>query len=333
MPAVLKKLGFRPEETSGLITENGTTCIAAVANWLKLCAVSEVTLLTPYYFSTPYNLQRLGISVLELPAVREGTYSIPPNMSLSEGQALWLTNPIFSTGSYLPDSDIHRLIEIADSGAIVVADEALALSPSRIGAVLGGHRNFVGIYTPHKSVCVNGLKFSVITFHPKHQAAFEDWSDVLSGGLSISAAAAVDHFLTPAFDEYRLHFTGLIEATRDWHNSILARWRGDIETDEHARGHFVTAYAPQLSAHLGDNLSFLSHLIEETGCVVIPGTRSAFDTKHGFCFRVNLARDSAEFRYALTALYKLLGEASAISRLRKAPSRSCQYFAPAESRC
>ena len=49
----------------------------------------------------------------------------------------------------------------------------------------------MGIYTPHKSVCMNGLKFSVIAFHPSHQKIFQDLADILLGGLSLSAVGAI----------------------------------------------------------------------------------------------------------------------------------------------
>ncbi|MBV8824537.1 MAG: hypothetical protein JO220_06105 [Hyphomicrobiales bacterium] len=306
IPLILEKLGFQPAKTRALLTENGTTCISLVANWLKLNGVFEVILLTPYYFTTPYNLRRLGIEVRELPSKRPDSYGLPPDIKVGPGQALWVTNPIYSTGLFLRETDIDQLLTIANNGAFVIADEALAPPPSKIAAALCGHRNFVGIYTPHKSICINGLKFSAIIFHPEHQSAFEDWADILSGGLSVSAMAAIDHFLSPAFDNYRALFIAIVDETREWHNSLVTLSGDSVQTDHYTRGHFVTTYAPNLSASLGNNLSFLSQMLKETGCVLIPGSRSGFDPQHGFCFRVNLAQDSDEFRSALPGLYKFL---------------------------
>src|SRR5690606_10254623 len=76
--AVLRKLGFCADRVGALITENGTTSISAVANWLKLQGVTEVTLLTPYYYATSYSLLRLGLSVREVALERsaDGAYQI-----------------------------------------------------------------------------------------------------------------------------------------------------------------------------------------------------------------------------------------------------------------
>jgi aspartate/methionine/tyrosine aminotransferase len=305
-PQVLEKLGFASQHARALIAENGTSCIAAVANWLNLRQISEVTLLTPYYFTTPYNLRRLGISVREVPAQRNGSYGLPSDLKISRGQALWLTNPIYSTGMYSLELYIDQLVEIADSGVVIISDEALALGPSRIGARLGGHRNYISISSPHKSICVNGLKFSAIVFHSNHLEVFEDWADILSGGLSIAAVAAVDHFLTPAFDRYQTQFVSLINETRKWHSSIVLEFMGRIRTDQQTKGHFVTTYVPHFSAQTGSDLKFLSDILNETGCILIPGTRSGFDESYGFCFRVNLAQDSDEFRSSLSRLYRFL---------------------------
>jgi|SRR5271157_5668175 len=50
---VLSKLGFSADRVGALITENGTTSISAVANWLKLSGITEVTLLYDILQSAP----------------------------------------------------------------------------------------------------------------------------------------------------------------------------------------------------------------------------------------------------------------------------------------
>jgi hypothetical protein len=248
--------------------------------------------------------------VREVPAQRDGSYGLPANLKLRPGQALWLTNPIYSTGIYSLELYVDQLLKIADSGVFIVADEALALGPSKIASKLGGHRNYISISSPHKSICINGLKFSAIVFHSSHLEIFEDWADVLSGGLSIAAVTAVGHFLTPAFEQYQSNFVNLIDEARRWHASIVSTLDDRIQTDQQTRGHFVTAYVPHLHSACGRDLDFLANILSETGCILIPGTRSGFDAAYGFCFRVNLAQDSDEFRSSLLKLYRFLGNIS-----------------------
>ena len=77
--AMLAKLGFSSDRVYALITENGTSSISTVANWLKLMGVAEVVLLAPYYYATLHSLRRLGIAVRQVPLERtaDGAYRLP----------------------------------------------------------------------------------------------------------------------------------------------------------------------------------------------------------------------------------------------------------------
>jgi aspartate/methionine/tyrosine aminotransferase len=306
-PSILAKLGFRPEATRILVSENGSSSITAVSNWLKLKGARRVVLLRPCYFTVPYNLLRLGLAVAEKALPRNaGGFSLPSELGVQSGDALWITNPVYNTGVYAHDGDMDALACLADAGVFIVADESLALGPTAFARRLGGHERFTGIYTPHKSICVNGLKFSAVAFHPEEEEAFEHWADVLSGGIGVSALSAVEHFLSEAFDEYARQFLAAVAITRAWHDAAVLRWSGRIELDLDARGHFVSVYFPHLEARLGNDRKFIAEAIEETGCTFIPGIRSGFDAPLAFSLRVNLAQDSPRFRGAVARLYRYL---------------------------
>jgi histidinol-phosphate/aromatic aminotransferase/cobyric acid decarboxylase-like protein len=306
-PEILSKLGIPANKASALLTENGSASITAVANWLWFSRIRHVTLLQPCYFTIGHSLRRLGITVREVAVPRtKAVYTRPTDHELGSGDALWLTNPIYNTGVYALDDHLPWLLRLADAGVIIIADEAVAITPTRIASEFGGHPNFIGIYTPHKSICINALKFSAIACHPSHEDAFDDWADVLSGGLSLSATAAMDHFLSTNFDLYKIEFVRLIERTRAWHGRIITPFRPAIDTDTGASGHFVSVYLPGLEADLGNDIDFLAKVMEETGAAIIPGTRSGFDPSLGLCFRINLAQDSPQFRSAVSRLYRFL---------------------------
>jgi hypothetical protein len=146
----------------------------------------------------------------------------------------------------------------------------------------------------------------MVAFHPSFEYFFDDWADILSGGLSVSACAAIEHFLSKEFDNYQQAFLNLVEDARTWHTKLLASFKHRITTDRSVRGHFITVYFPELDASLGGSLSFIERTIETSGAAFIPGSRSGFDPSLGFCFRVNLAQDSARFRGALNRLYHTL---------------------------
>jgi hypothetical protein len=306
---VATKLGL-PASVESLITENGSISISAAANWLLSRRVKNILLVRPAYFTTRYALERLGLAVREAFEVRtRGGFSFPVKLDVHRDEALWVTNPTYNTGVY------HDEVWLADLKAQleqrpVIVDESLASAPSGVAAVLGGHPNFIGIYTPHKSICMNALKFSLVAFHPDQEDIFDDWADVLAGALSLSAAAAVGHFLSEPFDTYKTAFLSFLDLAGRWHRNAIAKLAGRVEIDDDARGHFCAVYFPNLPAALGDDLNFMERVIERTGAVCIHGTRSGFDPAWGFSFRVNLAQDCPGFRGALIRLYQYLSAQS-----------------------
>jgi len=305
--AVLAKLGISSQNASCLFTENGSMSISAIANWLSANATARVVLLSPSYFTTKYNLNRLGIEVVEEHLSRDGgNYHWPNGTSIKSPDVLWVTNPVYNTGDYSLEKYAERLIKIADSGVRVVLDETLAITPTHFAGNLIGHKNIVGIYTPHKAVCLNALKFSIVALPQDEEDFFDDWGDILFGGLSGSASAAIKHYISPQFDTYRDAFIRHVEAARSWHAALISQHSDKIETDAGVRGHFLSVYFPQLDAHLGASLPFMEDILEATGAIFIPGSRSSFDPSLGLCFRINLSLDSLQFRGSVARLYKRL---------------------------
>ncbi|MBB4380443.1 hypothetical protein [Bradyrhizobium sp. SBR1B] len=306
---VLRKLGLDPSKIGGLFTENGSESISAVANALKLAGVTDVHIFDPSYFTTHHNLSRLGVHVHRIKWQRQEFSSdwlldVPSTPS----HAIWVTDPIYNTGLYLPDEFAHALAVKASKGTTIVADETLSIFPGRFARIIGSSGQFFAIHTPHKAVCVNGLKFSLVAFRKELESSFEDWADILSGGLGISAIAAIEHFLSDEYDQYRDAFLEALKPVRRWHSETIAEFGRRALLDERSTGHFATVYFPDKSACLGASIKYLSSVVERTGAFFIPGNRSGFDPNAGFCFRVNLSLDSSRFRGALRRLYRDLAQ-------------------------
>jgi histidinol-phosphate/aromatic aminotransferase/cobyric acid decarboxylase-like protein len=304
---IARKLGFDDGAIAALVTENGSMSIVAIANWLLAQGIHAVRLLCPAYFVTGYSLRRVGIQVNELHLQRaKGGYRWPDNLALAPNEALWVTNPVYNTGSYVLEDHAAHVAALADQGTVVVLDEALALTPTQFAKACGGKRRFIGLYTPHKAVCLNSFKFSILIFHPEFDDFFDDWADVLFGGLSASASAATAHFVSKSYDAYRDKFISLVEEARAWHTRVLMTHAGRIQTDAGAQGHFLSVYFPALDPELGTSAPFIAGVIDKTGAAFIPGLRSGFGRDIGFCFRINLAQDSPQFRGAVMRLYNCL---------------------------
>jgi histidinol-phosphate/aromatic aminotransferase/cobyric acid decarboxylase-like protein len=305
--AITTKLGFNHSSVASLLTENGSMSIVAVANWLVARGIRAVRVLCPSYFVTAYSLRRVGIQVNRIPLERVAhRYLWPRELHLERDEALWVSNPVYNTGCYSLEERAEWLATISDQGRVVVLDEALALTPTVFATTCNGKRNFVGIYTPHKAICLNSFKFSIVVFNPEFDDFFDDWADVLFGGLSASAVAAAAHFISGEYETYKDRFISLVNDVRAWHTEVIRSYGGRIQTDRLTRGHFLSVYFPGLDATLGSSLPFIVRTIEETGTAFIPGQRSGFGLDLGFCFRVNLAQDSAQFRGGLQRLYRHL---------------------------
>ena len=304
---LLTTLGIEEHETSCLILENGSSAITAVANWLALSHIADVIVLAPCYFTVPYALARLGMRVRRVYARRTARgYELPDCLDAPPGSAFWITNPIYNTGTYLLPAQMPTLLRLMECNVTIVADESLAFEPSSLTKALGGHPKFVSIHTPHKSICVNALKFSLVSFPKQYEMTFNHWSDVFSGGLSLSAIAAIDHFLSANYERYRETFLNTIAPVAKWHDETLKIYAPMALTDPKAIGHFATVYFPWISADAGSDNTFIAHTMEATGTAFIPGSRSWFDPANGFCLRVNLAQDSPQFRAATSRLYRYL---------------------------
>jgi hypothetical protein len=186
------------------------------------------------------------------------------------------------------------------STALETAKRRLGLPGQELIRKLGHHSNFVAMYSPHKGVCVNGIKFSSILFDLKHQAFMERWADVWYGGLGCSASLAITHFLSANFDTYLARFLEAVAKRRKIFDRLCSE--NQVEHDVLAKGHFVSCYFPSISSRLGQSKEFFEKLVYATGGSIITGNRSRFHRNFGLCFRVNLARSGSRFEPTLARL-------------------------------
>jgi hypothetical protein len=307
---ILNALGFSPDAVGWLITPSGSVSIVCVVNWLAAMGFGELTVLFPAYFSLRHICRRCGVAIRQRFMVRKrDTFRLPELNEQNFGPpgVLWITNPTYATGVHWGERETAELYRLLDRGWYIVADECLAIAGNELGTHFGGHPNFIGIYAPHKSVCVNAVKFSLLTFHAEYQRFYDHWADVLYGCLGSSAVAAIDHYLSINFSEYSNRFIGKTNHARAFVAGLCQSLSG-VELDSTSIGQFGTCYFPSLSSSLGNNLDFLRSTINSTGGSFIPGNRNHFDDALGFNFRINFAQDSPLFRSTLTRLIEQLSK-------------------------
>lgn len=304
--ALLERLGYSLETRRVIVTENGTSAVLAVAHSLALLGLRRVTVLAPCYFSARYALARLGLEVRLVHWLRRNGRFTLPELCLGPEEALWIEDPIFNTGCSGVDT-LARLARILSNGNYVVADQALALPPSKLAQSLSDAPRFVGIHAPHKALCVNGLKFGAVSFDRSLYELFDHWSDVINGGLSLSAEAATEQFLSSEFPAYAAVLDKEIAEADTKLVELVAAAGDGFELDRSTQGYWRTVYVPALFASAADDLEWMANLVETTGAIFIPGSRASFDPAWGMCFRINLLRLGPGDCGSLNRLLRALG--------------------------
>lgn len=171
-------------------------------------------------------------------------------------------------------------------GKVIITDESLCTAGHELIRVLGKYKNFIGIYSPHKSICMNGNKFSIITYSKEESLLFNDWVVALSGNLLVSNGVAVNHFLSNDFNVYSHIFNQEIKNNFAKLKKLLKQL--NVDYDLKAEGYLVTLYFSNIPGEKGYDKIFLKKLIFNTSTTLIPGIRNHFSKDLGFCFRVNL---------------------------------------------
>lgn len=289
---ILKKLGY--DNNSGkraiLITPNGSSSIRNVLHWLKENQLKKLLAISPTYFTVFCGCRDYGIECKEIFLYRENySFFLEENElfdNVEQVDAIWITSPVYCTSTYFEDKMINNFIKILEMGKYIIADESLCISGHELIRKLGKYKNFIGIYSPHKSVCVNGNKFSVITYAKEENILFNDWVVALSGNLLVSNGIAVNHFLSNDYEIYMQAFNHEIYSSFSELKALLKEY--DVDYDYRANGYLVTLYFHNISGSKGYDKKFLEELIYNTGTTMIPGIRNHFGTNLDFCFRINL---------------------------------------------
>lgn len=305
--SVIEKLGGSPDIHSGVFNASNTTSILCTLNWLVSRRESEIVVSCPAYFSLFYACRRFGLKTQAVHLLRRsGHFMLPGPKAIiwKKPAVLWLTNPVYGTGVYLLPENIDFIKKLLTSGWTVICDECLSIAGTELVRQLGQYERFVSIYSPHKGICVNGMKFSVIVFNKRYKVFMERWNDVWSGGLGCSTQMAIAHYLSENFDTYTSSFLEAIAPQQ----KLLAQLCDEplIERDLDAAGHFVSCYLSTVRASQGYSHTFLAKLIQETGGSIITGNRSRMTRDVGFSFRVNLARSGPKFGATLARIMKFL---------------------------
>lgn len=279
------------EDRTCLFTGSGTASIANVVAYLKNSEVKQVGILQPSYFSFVELCEFSDILTTSIDLNRFNDFKLPPMQELKKNgiDCIFLTNPIYGAGVYLRKRLSSWIDEAGREGLTVVVDESLALANEGIVRSLEESGNVIAIYVPHKALCLNGFRFSAVTYPNYLAKYFEQWSDLFDGGLSYSNTQAISHFCSEKFDNLESQVNVILERQGHLFKKIIDAFP-KAEFDKSAAGHFRQVYLPNLSGELQMDSIFLRNIFYEAAASFIPSTRFGYSSKSNFSFRVNLFR-------------------------------------------
>lgn len=308
---VLKNLGIslsQLQSTMGLLLQSSTIAIVNMVNLLVHYNYKKLCILQPAYFSVASCCSMLSLKyeTEQISFVNEHP-KIPVDIIKSKNyDCIWITSPIFCTGYYFDDSILKDIIYLKSLGMTLIFDESLALPGKELVRSFQIDKKTFAIYSPHKAISINGLKFSVIVCDKSYEDFLEQWVDVFSGALSGSNRDAVFHYISPNY------LNGCFPIYKEYINhakkSIInvIKQYPFVSMLPNTYGHYINLFT-DLKIHEGCELiNLVNDIIHTSLASFIPATLNGFDSNQGFGFRINLTGDILEIEGAVGRILKYL---------------------------
>ena len=304
---IREKLDFKGSDKASALFSSSTLSIVNLGNFLQKKKTKNICILQPSYFSVKPCLQTFGLNVHneELEFIDNKFYVPMDKLIKKKYDAVWVTSPIFCTNVCLDKSEVHKLNYLLENGIYLICDESLSTAQNRLCPNLIPNEYLFCIYSPHKVLGTNALKFSCIVMNQKHQDFFEIWSDLFAGGMSLSSQVAINHFLTTNYDIVLQKGLSYIQQTYIKLKELLYEYR-DFCSFIPESGLYVTIMVKKVPYELSTQHHFIKSLIENTCVSLLPGYLEGFNKKMGFCFRVNLTLDQAPLLLSVNKILSYL---------------------------
>jgi len=304
---IRKKLNFNLSSNISVLLPSSTLSIVNIANFLQKQKIKKMCVLQPSYFSVIPCLQAFGISVYdEQLTYTDGNFTIPFERIVRENyDAVWLTSHVFCTNIIFKKTEADKLNLLLRENIYLICDESLASIYTQLSTNLIKNEYLFSIYSPHKVLGTNAMKFSCIITHQTHRDFFDIWTDLFAGGMSLSSEMAITHFLSDNY-EYMLKkgmeyiYQNYIDVKK------LLQNHQNYCSYTPASGIYMTIMTKNVPYDISTQHSFIKTLIEKTNVSLLPGYLEGFGENFGFCFRINLTLDRTPLLFSLEKVLQYL---------------------------
>jgi len=222
----------------------------------------------------------------------------------SSCDVFWFTSPINSMSVYFSNQVVKEIQKILDAGKIVVLDESLALNGMELSRTFGAQENLIYIYSPHKTLGIQGIKFSVTVVHKKLFEEIDKIKDYYGGSLNYASQQGVAHFISKNFDDCVAFYKKFYLENKQCAIDIIQKY-DFAHVSSQIAGHYAMIF---LDWAIDDEtfVASMKKCMKQFGYFVFPGIMQDFNTSKRFCFRINLLLNRNDIKQGLTQVLEYL---------------------------
>ena len=302
------KLGFSESDFDKLLLaplSQSTVAIVSLAAFFASQNMS-VGIVRPAYFTFERCCKDLKVSYTIFDDyVEDINEKLDAQRLLDSGcDAFWFTSPVNSMSVYFKDRVIKEIQKLLDAGKVVVLDESLALNGMELARKFGMQENLIYIYSPHKVLGLQGIKFSVTIVHDKFSDEIDCIQDYYGGSINYSSQQGAAHFISKNYDDCVAFYKDYYQKNLKIAREIIQKYDFAHISSEIA-GHYAMIF---LDRPIDDEafVNSMKNLMKEQEYFVFPGIMQDYDTSKRFCFRINLLLNRKDIEKGLTVILEYL---------------------------
>lgn len=289
-----------------VLVQNSTSAICCIADYLKKHNYKRICILDPAYFSISSCLLSFGLNIyVESISINENDEINFPyeNILNKKYDVVWITSPVFSTGIYFSEKQIEFINQLSQNGILLIIDESASAPHHTLTKQLTPTDNIISIFSPHKYLSINSIKFAAIICAHSVSAYIEDWIDVLVGSLPASSCIAINHYLSSNFTACLELHDKYIEENLNLVQKLCKTFPDNSFKGSGVLTNYITMCNDSLAGIKSlDDINMLK-LMRHTHVSFIPGYINGFSDKWGFCYRLNLTLNSTTIQNSLGRLF------------------------------
>ena len=142
-----------------VLFNSATSAISTICTTLKALNFKKICLLCPAYFSVYESFKILNFDVKCINYKYDGKYHIPFDLIEKDTEIIWITQPVFSTGTYIDDSELQELFAMPQ---IIICDGSMCDTINNLPNFAIDCKKNILLFSPQKTIGLNGIKFCYI---------------------------------------------------------------------------------------------------------------------------------------------------------------------------